>query len=465
MDPLETIWRLSPEALVAVLAAGAGLLLLLWLVAIVLGQRRSLVSMEARMREDAEAQRRLLVELDRGLRQVVADGARDGLATAFDRVQEGAREQGMQLQRFGLAVQTSLTELRTETADRLRAGFDRFADGLRAEQEALRARVDTKLEEIRAGNEAKLEQMRAAVDEQLQSALEKRVGESFRQVAEQFAQVQQAIGQVQTVAGQVGDLKRLFSNVRARGVWGEAQLEAVLEEVLPAGYERNFRVREGTGEAVEFALRMPLKDRDEPVYLAVDSKFPTEDYDRLLLAAEAADRDAEQAARRGLERCIREEGARIGRKYIVPPRTVDFAVMYLPTEGLFSEVNRLPGLLEFVRREHRVMVIGPSLLPALLHTIRIGQLTMVIERRSSEIARMLGAVRAEWGKLNRSLDAMADRAEKLSRSIDDTRLRTRQVGKKLGGVLAAEADEADRLLGLEAPTAAEPVGEEVEGAE
>ena len=238
--------------------------------------------------------------------------------------------------------------------------------------------------------------------------------------------------------------------MRARGVWGEAQLDAMLEDVLPGGFDRNVRVREGSAEAVEFALRMPARDRDVPLWLPLDCKFPTEDYDRLLLAAEAADKDAELSARRALERRIREEADRIGRKYIAPPRTADFAIMYLPTEGLFAEVNRLTGLVEDVRRRHSVMVLGPSLLPVLLHTIRIGQLTTVLERRTGEIAAMLGAVRTEWGKLNAALDGMAERAEKLSRSIDETRVRTRQVGKKLGGVLAVQVAEADRLLGLEA---------------
>ena len=468
---MDILARLPPALLAT---AGAGLVLLaflLWLAGLARAQGRALGDVRAdllarleaidrRVREDREALWGTLAELDRGLRLVVANGAARGLASAFDTVQEGAREQGVALQRFNLATQTSLTELRTELADRLRAGFDQFAGKLREEQELLRAQVDAKLGEIRTNNEAKLDQMRQAVDEQLQTALEKRVGESFRLVTEKFAQVQQAIGQVQTVAAQVGDLKRLFSNVRARGVWGEAQLDALLEDVLPNGYERNFRVREGSGESVEFALRMPIKDRDSPVYLAVDSKFPTEDYERLLLAAEAADKDEEQAARRALERRIRDEARRIASKYIAPPRTVDFAMMYLPTEGLFAEVNRSPGLLDLVRREHRVMVVGPSLLPALLHTIRIGQLTIVLERRGAEIAAMLGAVRTEWDKLNRSLDAVADRAEKLNRSIDETRARTRQVGKKLGSVLTVDPAEADRLLGFDATPvddATEPV--------
>ncbi|MBN9561719.1 MAG: DNA recombination protein RmuC [Alphaproteobacteria bacterium] len=462
MDALPAALMQLPSAVI--IGAGFVLLSLALLAAAGAGRRRMadrLDALERRVREDGDALRRALTELDQGLRREMAESAGRGFAGAFDKVQEGAREQGVVLQRFNLATQTSLTELRTDIADRLRAGFDRFAEQNRADQEQLRARVDQKLEAIRTGNEAKLDQMRAAVDEQLQAALEKRVGESFKQVAEQFAQVQQAIGQVQTVAGQVGDLKRLFSNVKARGVWGEAQLDAVLEDVLPHGYERNFRVREGSAEAVEFALRMPLKDRDEQVYLPVDSKFPTEDYDRLLLAAETADKEAEQAARRALERRIREEAQRISGKYISPPRTVDFAIMYLPTEGLFSEVNRVAGLVEFVRRDHRVMVIGPSLLPALLHTVRIGQLSMVLERRSGDIAAMLSAVKTEWSKLGKALDGMADRAEKLSKSIDDTRVRTRQVGKKLGGVLTIEPGHADRLLGFATEEKA-ALGEEVE---
>ncbi len=466
---MDTLTRLPPGSLATIGVALILLAILVWLSGVVRAQGREvrelrtallgsgdgpgplarLDAIDRRLREHGETQLRAITDLDRGLRQVVADGAARGFAAAFDKVQEGAREQGVVLQRFNAATQTSLTELRTGMADRLRSGFDQFATVLRAEQEQLRTRVDGKLEEIRSGNEAKLEQMRAAVDEQLQTALEKRLGESFRQVTEKFAQVQQAIGQVQTVAAQVGDLKRLFSNVKARGGWGEAQLDALLEDVLPNGYERNFRVREGGGETVEFALRMPIRDRDVPIYLAVDSKFPTEDYDRLLLAAEAADKDEEKVARSALERRIRDEAKRISTKYIVAPRTVDFAIMYLPTEGLFSEVNRSPGLIEFVRRDHRVMVVGPSLLPALLHTIRIGQLTMVLERRSTDIAAMLSAVKTEWGKLNKSLDAVAERAERLNRSIDETRVRTRQVGKKLGAVLTIEPGEADRLLGFE----------------
>src|SRR6202049_4068745 len=278
---------------------------------------------------NAEALRRALTEMDRALRAEVAQGTQDGLAAAFDKVQEGMKAQSEQLGSFGTELGTRLDGL----ADRVRTGFGEFSERLREQQEQLRETVATNLEKIRTSNEAKLEEMRKAVDEQLQSALEKRLEESFKRVTEQFAQVQQAIGQVKDVTGQIGDLKRLFSNVKARGGWGEAHLQALLDDVLPPGsYETNVRVNDESGEVVEFALRLPHRDR----WLAIDAKFPAEDYDRLLLAAEAGDRDQENAARKALERRIRDEAKRISSKYI-GQRTVEFAVMYLPSEGLYSE--------------------------------------------------------------------------------------------------------------------------------
>ena len=313
----------------------------------------------------------------------------------------------------------------------------------------MRGLVSEELKEMRAGNEAKLEQIQKAVDEQLQSALGKRLEESFQRVTEQFAQVQQAIGQVQNVAGQVGDLKRLFSNVKARGGWGEAHIQALLDDVLPAGaYEANLRIGAAGAEVVEFALRMPMKDASSEVWLAIDAKFPTEDYDRLLLASEAGEREDEAAARRALDRRIRDEAKRISSKYIRPPQTVEFAVMYLPTEGLFAEVNRTPGLVETLRRQHAVMVVGPGLLPALLHCIRVGHLTLALEQKAGVIGEILAAVKAEWGNLGKSLDTLARRAETLSNGIKDTQRRTRVVGKTLKTVEALDFSRAEHVLGL-----------------
>jgi DNA recombination protein RmuC len=500
--------------------------------------------------------------MDQGLRREMAIGAKDGLALAFDKVQEGTKAQSEQLGRFGGELQTALgkmqseitalaekvsgaiTDLRTlvvdkltesegaaaegrsqalrdttdaiartrdvidksltsfgeqqgerlvqmeravreggasaertltdqreviverlsdgqkevsnrlgkelgELADRVRTGFDGFSERLRQGQEQLRGTVSEELKEMRRGNEAKLEQIQKAVDEQLQSALGKRLEESFQRVTEQFAQVQQAIGQVQNVAGQVGDLKRLFSNVKSRGGWGEAHIQALLDDVLPVGaYEANLRIGDAGAEIVEFALRMPVKGTSSEVWLAIDAKFPMEDYDRLLLATEAGEREQETAARKALERRIRDEAKRISSKYICPPQTVEFAVMYLPTEGLFAEVNRTPGLVETLRRQHAVMVVGPGLLPALLHCVRVGHLTLALEQKAGVIGEILAAVKAEWGNLGKSLDTLSRRAETLSNGIKDTQRRSRAVGRTLKTVEALDFSRAEDVLGL-----------------
>lgn len=361
----------------------------------------------------------------------------------FGRAQAGQLEAMGKLLREGDArTQIGLTALGETVANRLRA-----------EGEALRTQVGQSLAEMRAGNEQKLNEMRAAVDEKLQETLSKTMGESFSRVAEQLVGVQQAIGDVKSVAGQVGDLKRLFSNVTTRGGWGEAQVDAMLDEHLPPGsYERNKRLREGSTEAVDFALRIPSRGGVE-LWLPIDAKFPTEDYDRLLIAAETGDRDGEVLARKGLERRIRTEAASIAAKYLMPPRTVEYAVLYLPTDGLFGEIARVPGLLQELRNVTRIIVMGPSLLPAFLHAVRVGHMTLSLERRASEIGQTLGAVRAEWDKLGKSLDTLVSRAETLTRGIEDTRKRTRAVGKTLRGIDAVEHN-ADRLLGVDGPTLA-----------
>ena len=428
------------------------------------------------------AQNRRIAALGDTLRGEIAEQSRAGLITAFDRVQDGARAQSEQLDRLHrtigelslhlatrlgesenaaqagraqtlnetLAAAARLTDSQTQLADRVGRDLGTVTATLREEQATLRARVEAKLEEIRAGNESKLEAMRAAVDEKLQSALEKRIGESFQRVAQQFAEVQQAIGQVQSVATQVGDLKRLFSNVKARGGWGESQIRQILEDTLPPGtFEPNFRADPNSGEAVEFAVRMPVRDGEQPAWLPIDAKFPTEDYDRLLLAAEAADRDAESQAIAALTRRIRDEARTIAAKYIKPPRTTDIAVLFLPSEGLFAEVARIPGLVEQVQRETKVLIQSPTLLPALLQAIRVGHFTVQLERKAGEIGKILSAVKAEWGKLGESIEALAKRADQLSKGIDSTQVRVRAVGRALRDVEALENADAAPLLGVD----------------
>ncbi|MCF3945816.1 MULTISPECIES: DNA recombination protein RmuC [Acidiphilium] len=428
-------------------------------------------------------QSRRIAGLSETLRSEIAEQSRAGLITAFERVQEGARAQNEQLGRLHgaigdlsllmteklaeaeraaqtgraqalnetLAVIARLTDSQTQLADRMGRDFGGFSVALREEQEKLRGRVEQKLDEMRAGNEAKLEAMRLAVDEQLQSALEKRIGESFQRVADQFAQVQQAIGQVQNVATQVGDLKRLFANVKSRGGWGEAQIRQTMEDTLPPGtFEANFKADPNSAETVEFALRMPVREGEQPVYLPIDAKFPTEDYDRLLLASEAADRVAEEIAIVALGARIRAEAKKIAQKYIRPPRTTDIAVLYLPSEGLFAEVARIPGLIEQIQRETRVLIQSPSLLPALLHTIRVGHFTVQLERKAGEIGKILSAVKAEWGKLGDTMEKLAKRSIDMSGDIEKTQIRIRAVGRTLRAVEAVDYIEAAPLLGIEA---------------
>ncbi len=295
--------------------------------------------------------------------------------------------------------------------------------------------------------ETRLAAIQNSVNEKLHEAVEKQMTSSFARVLEQFAQVQQAMGEVQSAAAQIGDLKRIFANVKTRGGWGEAQLGAMLEQVLPPGaFERNFALREAARERVDFAIRMPSRS---PLWLAVDSKFPTEDYERLLIAAEAADPDAERAAREGIAARIRLEAKKIREKYICPPETVDFGVMYLPSDGLFAEVARIPTLIDDIRRNDHVIILGPTLLPALLQTIHLGHITLDLEKRAGEIGRLLGATRGEMGKMDEILGRLATNAATMSSNIEKARVRTRAVSRVLKTVELVEPGAAQQLLGID----------------
>ena len=317
-----------------------------------------------------------------------------------------------------------------------------------------RALMEQKLREMGEQSAQRLADIQRSVSEGLQQAVERSVHGSFQRVVDQFAQVQKAVTDVQAVTAQIGDLKRIFSNVKTRGGWGEMHLRALLDDVLPAGaYQTNRKLREDSDDVVEFALLMPMKGAQRPL-LAIDAKFPAEDFDRLLLAAEAGDQDAERAARRGLEARLRGEAKKIGGKYINPPITVDFAVMYLPTDGLSVEAARMPGLIEGLNRDHRVLLMGPSLVPALLRTIQLGILTLSLEQKTDEIQRLLGATRTEMGRMDLVLDKLAKQAGAFSNTIDSARTRTRSVNRKLRSIEALETEEADALLELEDETEA-----------
>ena len=312
-----------------------------------------------------------------------------------------------------------------------------------------RVLLETKLREMSEQASVRLAAIQHSVTEQLHQSVEKQMQGSFQRVIDQFAQVQRAMGDVQAMTAQIGDLKRVFTNVKTRGAWGELQLRALLEDVLPAGaWHANRKLREDSDDIVEFAVVMPVRGAVRPL-LAIDAKFPAEDYDRLLLAAEAGDTEGERAARRRLETRLRLEAKTISAKYINPPVTVDFAVLYLPTDGLYVEAARMPGLIESLNREHRVLVMGPSLAPALLRTIQLGMLTLSLEQRADEIQRLLGATRTEMMRMDEVLDKLAKQAGTFSNTIDSARRRTRAVGRRLRGIEALEGAEADAALDLE----------------
>ena len=342
-----------------------------------------------------------------------------------------------------------------------------FAEGLSKLQEAQAAEnargrdlLDAKLKELREGNEARLAEIQKTVNEQLQSAVEKQMTESFARVSDQFTQVLKAMTDVQAVTTQIVDIKRLFSNVKTRGGWGEAQVRALLDDILPPGsYETNKKLSEDSSELVEFAIRMP-NEGGRDVFLAVDAKFPTEDWDRLVIASEAGDADAEKAARRALELRVRAEAAKIASKYIRPPLTVEFAVLYLPTEGLYAEIARIPGAIEDIGRASRVLVLGPSLLPAMLRTIQMGHVTIALGEKADMVRELLGATKAEMGKMDEVLVRLRKQVSAVGNTIDAAQVRTRAVARKLRGVDAVDGSRAALLLEIEAEDATPGEGDE-----
>jgi len=327
----------------------------------------------------------------------------------------------------------------------------------------LREVIDVRLKEIRESNEKKLDQMRETVDEKLQNTLEKRIGESFKQVSDQLEKVYRGLGEMQNLADGVGDLKRVLSNVKARGTFGEIQLGAILEQVLtPEQYDKNVATKQGSGERVEFAVKLPGPDDDPKVcvWLPIDAKFPQEDYIRLVDAAEKGDSAGVQQATQALARDVKSSARDIHDKYIDPPHTTDFAIMFMPTEGLYAEILRQPGLCEQLQREHRVVVTGPTTLSAVLSSLRMGFQTLAIEKRSSDVWRVLSAVKTEFGKFGGVLDRLGKQLETAKRTVDHTGIRTRAMERKLHSVEALPEEETDRLLEL--PAGEAPAGSEEE---
>jgi DNA recombination protein RmuC len=315
----------------------------------------------------------------------------------------------------------------------------------------LQETVDGRLQELRSSNERKLDQMRGVVDEKLQSTLEKRLGESFKLVGDRLEAVQQGLGEMRSLASGVGDLKKVLTNVKTRGTWGEVQLGALLDQILtPEQFDRNVKPHPDSRDVVEFAIRLPGAS-DEPgqcVWLPIDSKFPQEDYLRLVEASENGEAAAVQQAQNALVRSIQDSAKDVSTKYLNPPLTTDFAILFLPTEGLYSEVLRHPGLVERLQREHRIVVAGPTTLAAVLNSLRIGFRTLAIEQRSSEVWKVLGAVKHEFGKFGGVLEKVKRQLDTAGRTIDETSRRTRAMERKLRTVEDLPADTATEMLDL-----------------
>lgn len=332
--------------------------------------------------------------------------------------------------------------------DAMAAAMNQLSETNAAKLETVRSAVETRLKLLQDDNAKQLENMRQTVDEKLQGTLEKRLGESFRQVSERLEQVHKGLGEMQTLATGVGDLKKVLTNVKTRGTWGEVQLGALLEQVLSAEqYVRNASMRDGA-ERVEFAVKLPGQDGEAPVLLPIDAKFPVEDYQRLLDAQERADAEGIEAAGRQLEIRVKACAKDIRDKYVNPPVSTDFGILFLPIEGLFAEVIRRPGLAEGIQRDCRVVIAGPTTLWSILNSLQMGFRTLAIQKRSSEVWTLLGAVKTEWTKYGEVLDTVQKRIHQASETIEKAKVRTRAIGRKLRNVQELPAEDSSVLLAL-----------------
>ena len=392
------------------------------------------------------------------LRREVADNARvarQEQQESLSRFQESITAQSAETTRTqnaqldGFAQQ--LVQLRGALGDALTRQLQDMSEANARRLAEIRNTLDGQLTQLQQGNAAKLDEMRAVVDEKLQSTLQARLGESFKQVADRLEQVHKGLGEMQTLAQGVGDLKHLLTNVKTRGMFGEAQLAALLEQVFaPDQYAAQVSTRPGSRNAVDFAVRLPGRGDDgAPCWLPIDAKFPNEDYERLLDAQQRADAEAAELAGRALEQRIRLEAKSMAEKYLEPPHTTDFAILFLPTEGLYAEVLRRPGLMELLQREHRVTLAGPTTLMAMLNSLQMGFRTLALEKRSSEVWQVLGAVKTEFGKFGDTLARVKSQTQTVLNTLDQAEVRSRAMGRALKTVEALPQDRSSALLPLD----------------
>ena len=460
-----------------IIEALLGAVVVLLVVAIVLLLRqggtmgRANAAMEARLEHLGRDGERLERETREALaagRNEAAEAARAARAEQASASARATQTLATQMSAFAAALESVRTAVDHKLASMLAEGrsgreesqvqLKLFGDALAQSLRELRTAVEQRLAEIAAGNEKKLEEMRVTVDEKLHATLEQRLGESFKLVSERLEQVHKGLGEMQSLAIGVGDLKRVLTNVKTRGTWGEVQLGSLLEQVLaPEQYERNVATIPGSREYVEFAIKFPGRDESgAPLWLPLDAKFPLEDYQRLQDAQERGDQAAIEEAGRALELRLRAEARTMREKYISPPHTTDFGLLYLPAEGLYAEVLRRPGLVETLQRDHRVTVAGPTTLLAMLNSLQMGFRTLAIEQRSSEVWALLGAVKNEFEKFGQVLAKTRQQLQTVTNTIVEAETRTRQMERKLKDVEALPEPQTARLIGNARADDAEP---------
>ncbi|PYK70416.1 MAG: DNA recombination protein RmuC [Verrucomicrobia bacterium] len=351
----------------------------------------------------------------------------DGSATVLSKIEllERAQERGERM------LREEMTRGREENANAAKSQREELTASL----ESVRGIVDLRLQELQKDNAQQIERMRATVDEQLQGTLEKRLGESFRLVSERLEKVHQGLGAMQQLASDVGGLQRVLTNVKARGGWGEVQLGALLEQLLTSEqFDRNVQTRDESGERVDYAIKLPGEGNGAAVWLPIDAKFPMEDYQRLITAQESGNSVLTDGAMKDLEAQLRKSAKDICAKYINPPKTTDFALMFLPTEGLYAEAIRRVGLVEQVQRDCRVVFAGPTTLAALLNSLQMGFRTLAIQKRSSEVWNLLAGVKTEFAKFGDSLSKVKDKLDQAASDMDKVAVRSRAITKKLRDV-------------------------------
>ncbi|MBC7918196.1 MAG: DNA recombination protein RmuC [Rhodoferax sp.] len=357
---------------------------------------------------------------------------------------EATRTQNAQIDTFG----QQLSLLQKSLSDTLTLQLGSLSESNARRLAEVRQTLEAQLAQLQTTNAAKLDEMRATVDEKLQSTLQARLGESFKQVADRLEQVHKGLGEMQTLAQGVGDLKHLLTNVKTRGMFGEAQLESLLEQVfVPDQYAVQVATRPGSKNVVDFAIKLPGRsDSGAPLWLPIDAKFPNEDYERLLDAQGRADALAAEVAGRALEARIRLEAKSMSEKYVEPPHTTDFAILFLPTEGLYAEVLRRPGLMEGLQREHRITLAGPTTLLAMLSSLQMGFRTLALEKRSSEVWQVLGAVKTEFGKFGDVLAKVKSQTQTVLNTLDNAETRSRAMGRALKNVEALPDLQSQALI-------------------